>query len=101
MLQQFPGVGRKVADCVSLMGLGHLEAVPVDVHISRLAVRDYGNQLPHHLASLKTLSASNYKIIGTSLCVREINGTRLMYRTITGDHFRTLFGEKAGWTQAV
>ena len=64
LLQQFPGVGRKVADCVCLMGLGHLQAVPVDVHISRLAIRDYGTQLPHHLASVKSLNASNYKIVG-------------------------------------
>lgn len=63
-LQQFPGVGGKVSDCVCLMGLGHLEAVPVDVHISRLAVRDYASYLPPNLANLKSLSSSNYQIIG-------------------------------------
>ena len=58
-LQQLPGVGAKVshnlsgcysdtvpapqvADCVCLMGLGFLQAVPVDVHVRRLAGRDYG-----------------------------------------------------------
>ena len=64
LLQQFPGVGGKVADCVCLMGLGHMQAVPVDVHVSRLAVRDYATHLPSNFASLKSLSATNYRIIG-------------------------------------
>ena len=35
------GVGPKVADCVSLMGLGWGEAVPVDTHVWQIAQRDY------------------------------------------------------------
>ena len=66
-LQQFPGVGGKVADCVCLMGLGHMTAVPVDVHVCRLALRDYASHLPPHLAKLKSLSPANYKIIGESV----------------------------------
>lgn len=34
-LLQFPGVGPKVADCVLLFGLGHMDAFPVDVWIGR------------------------------------------------------------------
>ena len=64
LLQQLPGVGGKVADCVCLMGLGHMQAVPVDVHVWRLAVRDYSSQLPPTLATIKSLSSSSYKIIG-------------------------------------
>lgn len=41
-LQTLPGVGAKVADCVCLMGLDKLEAVPVDVHVQRIVARDYG-----------------------------------------------------------
>ncbi len=35
MLQELPGVGPKVADCVCLFGLDKTEAFPVDVHILR------------------------------------------------------------------
>lgn len=40
-LQAFPGVGPKVADCVSLFALGHLEAVPIDTWIRTLIERYY------------------------------------------------------------
>ncbi len=33
----FPGVGRKIANCVLLFAYGRLEAVPVDVWIARIA----------------------------------------------------------------
>ena len=32
-LMEFMGVGRKVADCVALFGLGWKEVVPVDTHV--------------------------------------------------------------------
>lgn len=41
-LKEFPGVGDKVADCVSLFGFGRLEAFPVDVWIERAMARLYG-----------------------------------------------------------
>lgn len=34
-LQQLPGVGPKVAECVRLFGLGHCDAFPVDTWIAR------------------------------------------------------------------
>jgi N-glycosylase/DNA lyase len=40
-LQQLPGVGPKVADCVLLFGFGFLEAFPVDVWIKRAMMRLY------------------------------------------------------------
>lgn len=74
-LQELAGVGPKVADCVCLMGLGHLEAVPVDTHILKITARDYKFEVPSSL-------------------------TRKAYHQI-GQHYRTLFGNKAGWAQAV
>ncbi|GAA5984687.1 hypothetical protein JCM11641_004562 [Rhodosporidiobolus odoratus] len=41
-LLEFKGVGRKVADCVLLFGLGWAETVPVDTHVFHIAIRDYG-----------------------------------------------------------
>lgn len=39
-LTEYVGVGEKVADCVCLFSLGHLEAVPLDTWIRR-AIQDY------------------------------------------------------------
>ncbi|GAA5911678.1 8-oxoguanine glycosylase OGG1 [Sporobolomyces salmoneus] len=41
-LLEFKGVGRKVADCVMLFGLGWSQVVPVDTHVFQIAIRDYG-----------------------------------------------------------
>ena len=75
-LQRLPGVGPKVADCVCLMGLDKLEAVPVDTHVLRIVERDYG---------LK----------------REGKGTSADYYRRVGEMFNLVFGKTAGWAQAV
>ena len=67
-----PGVGPKIADCVCLFGLDHLEAVPIDTHLWQ-AVSSW------HLPELK----------GKSL-------TDLRYRQV-GDYIRSRFGDRAGW----
>jgi N-glycosylase/DNA lyase len=40
-LQSFPGVGPKIADCVSLFAFGHLQAVPIDTWTQKLIKRYY------------------------------------------------------------
>ena len=42
MLVSLPGVGEKIADCVCLFGLGHLEAFPVDTWIIQVMSELYG-----------------------------------------------------------
>jgi N-glycosylase/DNA lyase len=43
-LIELPGVGEKVADCVSLFGFGRLESFPIDVWIERALRRLYGQK---------------------------------------------------------
>lgn len=46
VLKTIPGVGDKVADCVCLYGLGHIEAFPIDVHIRRVLEREFPEGFP-------------------------------------------------------
>lgn len=48
-LQQVHGVGRKVANCVSLFAYGRTSCVPVDVWISRVIEKEFGGSSPFHL----------------------------------------------------
>jgi len=69
------GVGRKVADCVSLFCLDKLDVVPVDTHIFTMAQK--------HMPTLKGKSLN-------STIYDEINS-----------FFRERFGELAGWAHTV
>lgn len=40
------GVGAKVADCICLFGLHHLEAFPIDTHIRQVLTAHYPNGFP-------------------------------------------------------
>ena len=62
-LQQLPGVGGKVADCVCLMSLDKMEAVPVDTHVWQIAVRDYSFKA----GGRKTLTGRMYQEIGMTV----------------------------------
>ncbi|KAG2235965.1 hypothetical protein INT48_004295 [Thamnidium elegans] len=75
-LIELQGVGPKVADCVCLMSLDHTGSIPVDTHVWQIALRDYG-----------------FNTRGKSL-------TSKLYVQV-GDHFRTLFGDYAGWAHSV
>lgn len=45
-LLKLPGIGSKVADCVCLFGLHHLDAFPVDTHIRQVLDKWYSDGFP-------------------------------------------------------
>ncbi|XP_046403962.1 N-glycosylase/DNA lyase [Ischnura elegans] len=76
-LTKLSGIGAKVADCICLMSLGHLGAVPVDTHVHQIAIRRY----TPHLAKYKTVTHAVYDEIG--------------------GFFRNLYGDLAGWAHTI
>jgi N-glycosylase/DNA lyase len=86
MLLEFPGVGMKVADCVALFSLDCSNAIPVDVHVWNIAMRDY---------RVKYLSNETF------LKLKEKKSlTPTIYDEI-GDIFRNLFQYHSGWAHSV
>ena len=79
-LLQFPGVGRKVADCVALFSLDQLDAFPIDIHMYKLSLKVYFSSLCG-ATKRSTLTESEYKRI------RE--------------HFCNLFKIYPGWAQSI
>lgn len=47
-LQKLCGVGEKVADCICLFALHHMDAFPVDTHIRQVLERHYKRGFPNH-----------------------------------------------------
>ncbi len=82
-LLKFPGVGLKVADCVSLFSLGKLEAFPVDVWIKRAIMRYYSSFFPK-------------KFVQKVSCGRSLANSEYMKLSVFG---REYFGENAGYAQ--
>lgn len=73
-LDALPFLGPKVSDCICLFGLGHGDAVPVDVHVWAIAHELFGEDIP-----TRTLTRKTYQRIG--------------------ERFRALFSPWAGWAQ--
>lgn len=76
-LMTLTGIGPKVSDCICLMSLGHLSAIPVDTHIYKIAQEHYIKDLK----PVKTVTSPIYNRIG--------------------DKFRDVYGPLAGWTQTI
>lgn len=46
-LIRFTGIGPKVANCICLFGLHHIEAFPIDTHVKQLLTKYYPNGFPY------------------------------------------------------
>ncbi|AAS52810.1 AER127Cp [Eremothecium gossypii ATCC 10895] len=89
---EVPGVGPKVADCVCLMGMQMDDHVPVDVHINRIAQRDYKfNASAAKIAALK----ARYKDLPSVR--KKLN----MELELVREMFIQKWGPYAGWAQGV
>jgi N-glycosylase/DNA lyase len=80
-LIQFVGIGRKVADCISLFSLDQTNAIPVDVHVWNMARRDFGPTISNQLCQAKSLTPTLYKMVG--------------------DLFRARYPTHAGWAHSL
>ncbi|CCE91681.1 8-oxoguanine glycosylase OGG1 TDEL_0D00970 [Torulaspora delbrueckii] len=91
-LMTYTGVGPKVADCICLMGLRMDEVVPVDVHVGRIAKRDY--QFQAKKSDIKDL-AERYRSM--PITRKKINFELDLIRLM----FLKKWGPYAGWAQGV
>lgn len=86
-LMKLRGVGPKVADCIALTGLGHMEAFPIDTHMWQLACLHYGKGI------LDTCGLKKRSALGTALSVKSY--------PLIGEFFRSTFGPLAGWAHLI
>lgn len=84
-LTKIPGIGKKVADCICLMSMDKLEAIPVDTHVLSLA------------RTLYNFDKSSPK---AGQAKTNNNLTDKSYWEIAGK-FRDLWGKYAGWAQTI
>ncbi|CCC66844.1 hypothetical protein NCAS_0A02860 [Naumovozyma castellii] len=91
-LMSYVGVGPKVADCVCLMGFRMDEIVPVDVHIGRIATRDYRMG-----AKKKQLDELRKSYVDYPITKKKVKAD-LDYIRI---EFLKKWGPYAGWAQGI
>lgn len=100
-LIQFPGIGRKVADCIALFALRQDDAIPVDTHVWNIALRDYANDEEDSVEEDEeedVISKQSYSSI-VSLRMAKIL-TPTVYQRV-GDIFRKRFPNKSGWAHSL
>lgn len=88
----FDGVGPKVADCVCLSGLEMDEVVPVDVHIARIAQRDY-----RFVPRRQDIEELQIRYKNLPITRKKVNYELDLIRAM----FKEKWGDFAGWAQGI
>jgi N-glycosylase/DNA lyase len=83
-LVTLPGIGRKVADCISLFSLNQIDVIPVDTHIWAITNRDYSS----HSSLLQAMGSSRKTL------------TPKIYEEIQ-QIFKKIFEQYVGWAQSL
>lgn len=94
-LCEFPGVGRKVADCVALFSLRGDSCIPVDTHVWNIARRDYATTKNEGAKDRDDDDDSKTVLFST---VKSI--TPSVYDAV-GSLFRQRFPNKPGWAHSL
>ncbi|KAJ2087430.1 8-oxoguanine glycosylase ogg1 [Coemansia sp. RSA 487] len=105
-LMQFSGVGPKVADCICLMSMDKIDAVPVDTHIWQIAKRRYVDRIlalrSDSVLSSQAIQIADDKKDSVIGLARELSTAKLpttkTYETAQ-KLFVDLFSPHAGWAQ--
>lgn len=86
-LEEFQGIGPKVASCIALFSLDRFEEVPCDTHVWKIAKRDF-----NHFS--KTLE-------GGSVDLQTVKSLTPKMMEHVSQLFRNMFGEYAGWCHCI
>lgn len=91
-LLSYSGIGPKVADCICLMSLEFDDIVPIDVHMSRIAERDYKI----------SINKKDLQLLKATYCDLPLTRKKINYEL---EFIRKLFKDKwglyAGWAQGI
>jgi N-glycosylase/DNA lyase len=63
ILTTLPGVGRKVADCISLFACGKFNVVPIDVHMFKFYNENLNNFTGEKYKKIESISSKNNYLI--------------------------------------
>lgn len=68
-LMKLCGIGKKVADCICLFALHHVEAFPIDTHIAQILTAHYPDGFP--FCSIRDLQEFCSSICFIMICVEK------------------------------